>query len=229
MTARTDEPFRRPRTAQEAVLAELRTWILTRKLLPGAAIRQDAIATELGVSRVPIREALKILEGEGHVVYKPHRGYSLVELDIGDLQEIYRIRQLLEEEAVRRSLPTLGPEELERMAEAIADMEQASDDGNMTELTAANRRFHFTLFESAAMPRLQHSIKVLWDSSDPYRSLYFLDAHHRTTVNAEHRSIMAQVQRGAVEDVLDLLNQHREHAIAELSAVLDGPEPGAEA
>lgn len=215
-------PFRRPITAQEAVLAELRTWIVTRRLAPGDPIRQDAIAADLGVSRVPVREALKILEGEGHVAYRPHRGYSVIDLEFSDLVEIYRIRQLLEDEAVRISVPKLGEEEFERMEEAMADMERASRDDDLIYLTAANRRFHFTTFEAASMPRLQHYIRVLWDSSDPYRSMYFIDPEHRATVNQEHRDIMAAVRSRRIDDLLKLLERHRENAVAGLHDVL-GP------
>lgn len=82
----------RPPTAQEFVLTELRRAIVSGQLRPGAAIRQDTLAESLGVSRVPLREALKILEGEGQVTYRPHRGYFVADLSYDDLREVYRIR-----------------------------------------------------------------------------------------------------------------------------------------
>ncbi len=94
------DPFSRPPTAQEAVLVELRKEIASGALRPGEQVLQEAIADRLGVSRVPLREALKILEGEGQVVYHPHRGYFVAELSVADLVEVYRIRDLLEAEAV---------------------------------------------------------------------------------------------------------------------------------
>ena len=220
MTRGNDMSFQGPLTAQEAVLEELRSWILTRRIKPGAPIRQDTIAADLGVSRVPVREALKILEGEGHVIYRRHRGYTLVDLDVEDLVEIYRIRRLLEDEAVRVGIPNLLEDDLDRMFEAIQDMERASSEGNIIELTSANRRFHFGLFEASALPRLQNFIRMLWDSSDPYRSMYFLDEKHRNTVNREHREIIEAVRARDVETALLLLDQHRENAVGELSKVI---------
>src|SRR5674476_1570791 len=81
------EVFRRPPTAQEAVLAELRRLITAGLLRPGQQIVQDALAVQFGVSRVPLREALKILEGEGQVTYVAHRGYFVTELSLSDLIE----------------------------------------------------------------------------------------------------------------------------------------------
>ena len=97
---RSEVSFRRPPTAQEAVLAELRRAIAAGELRPGEQVLQDALAERFGVSRVPLREALKILEGEGQVTYRPHRGYFVAELDLDDLREVYRIRDLLETEAI---------------------------------------------------------------------------------------------------------------------------------
>lgn len=93
------ESMARPPTTQEFVLQELRNAIVRGELPPRQPIRQDAIAQRFGVSRVPLREALKILEAEGQVVYRPHRGYSVAELALSDLLEVYRLRQLLESEA----------------------------------------------------------------------------------------------------------------------------------
>ncbi len=225
MSSIGEHTFKRPMTAQEAALAELRSWILTRRILPGAPIRQDAIAEALGVSRVPVREALKILEGEGHVVYKPHRGYTLVQLNVNDLMEIYRIREILEAEAIRLSVPNLGAEEFERMQDAIEEMERASEEGNIIDLTAANRRFHFTMFEASGMPRLQNLILTLWDSSDPYRSVYFFEESHRQTVNEEHREIMKLVEARAVDELLVVLENHRDNAISGLTEVLGDEDP----
>lgn len=213
--------FKRPPTAQEAVLEELRRAILAGELKPGTQIVQDAFAERLGLSRVPVREALKILEGEGQVRYYPHHGYFVTELDIDELLEIYRIRELLESETVRAAVPRLSDEDLARMAQAIEDMAEAIDLGDIVSLTAANRRFHFSLFEPSDMPRFIRIIRHLWDSSDPYRSLYFAEPVHRDTVDREHRQILEAAQRRDGEALVRLLNEHRSHAIAGLKKVLE--------
>ncbi|GAB3908900.1 hypothetical protein GCM10029964_109490 [Kibdelosporangium lantanae] len=100
---------KRPPTAQEFVLDELRRLILTGEMAAGAPIRQDALAERFGVSRVPLREALRTLEGEGQVTYRPHHGYQVANLSMADLLEVYRIRELLETEATRLAVPGSPP------------------------------------------------------------------------------------------------------------------------
>jgi DNA-binding GntR family transcriptional regulator len=213
--------FRRPPTAQEAVLAELRRSILEGDLEPGAQILQDRIAEQLGVSRVPVREALKMLEGEGQVSYAPHRGYFVTELDATELMEVYEIRDILEAEAVRRALPFLGEDDFERMEAAVADMEAAENEGDIVGLTAANRRFHFALMDPCGMPRLIRIIRQLWDSTDPYRSVYFGHERHRKTVRQEHRAILKAVRKRDIEGLVRELTEHRRHAVESLRAILE--------
>jgi DNA-binding GntR family transcriptional regulator len=218
-----NEPaFRRPPTAQEAVLAELRRAIVSGELRPGQQVRQDALAERWGVSRVPLREALKILEGEGAVTYLPHRGYFVAELSVPDLEEVYRIRALLEEEAVRGTLPVLADEDLERFEAAVRDCEAAGRDGQLEEMAAANRRLHFVLYESGGRPRLVRMIRILWDATDAYRSLYYATDRNRERVQAEHRAVLDAVLARDADRAVRLLAEHREHAVAHIRAVLSG-------
>ncbi len=216
----TRQQFRRPPTAQEAVLAELRRAIISGELRPGEQVLQDALAERFGVSRVPLREALKILEGEGQVIYRPHRGYFVAELDIDDLREVYRIRDLLESEAVRVAVPKITREQITALAEALEAVEHASAAGDLQMMTEANRRFHFGLIESAGMPRLSRLVRVLWDATDVYRSLYYSDGNHREAVHDEHRAVLEAVRLGDAERAVTELRTHRDRAVSALERVL---------
>ncbi|MBT8445808.1 MAG: GntR family transcriptional regulator [Gammaproteobacteria bacterium] len=205
------EGFERPKTAQEAVLREIRVRLLDGRIQPGEAIRPDVFGAELGVSAVPVREALRILEGEGQVGYRPHRGYLVNKLEIDDLKEIHRVRELLEEEAVRCAMPRITPEHIARMGELLREMAPVQDD--VVAIKAANRRFHFTLMEAAGMPHLIRLISWLWDASEPYCSLYFMRPENQAEVDAEHQGIMTAIESGDVEATIEQLNIHRRHAL----------------
>jgi DNA-binding GntR family transcriptional regulator len=211
-------------TVQHATLLWLRDQIASGALRPGDQLRQENLAREFGVSVPPVREALKTLEAEGQVLYSPHRGYFVASLSLAELEETYRIRDLLETEAIERAVPTLGKDAIERMRDAIRDMERAHRNQDVPELTSANRRFHFTLFDAAEMPRMAEIIRVLWESSDRYRSLYFSTREHRRRVNHEHRAIMDAVRRHDAAEAVSLLRVHREHALSSLRLAIGGTE-----
>jgi len=212
--------FERPKTAQEAVLLEIRKRLLDGRLRPGEAIRPDAVGEELGMSAVPVREALRILEGEGQVKYRAHRGYLVTELDIKDIREIYSIRELLEAEAVRHAIPKLGKKHVEEMRSAMREMESAGDD--VFGLTTANRRFHFALLGAAEMPHLHRMITWLWDASEPchYRSPGFMRPENRVQVDTEHHRIIDAIAAGDTDKVIKELRAHRQHALAALETGL---------
>jgi DNA-binding GntR family transcriptional regulator len=218
--------FQKPPTAQEAVLAELRRFIVTGRLRPGEQVVQDALAAELGVSRVPLREALKILEGEGQVTYVAHRGYFVTQLSLSDLLEVYRIREILEAEAVRVGLPQMTTEDVDRLEEAEREVSAAAVAADVAKMTQANRRFHFALIEACGLPRLVRIVGLLWDATAVYRSVYFTEPHNRERVDAEHRDLVGAVKAGDVERTLRVLEQHRQHAIAALRPVLEAVAPG---
>jgi DNA-binding GntR family transcriptional regulator len=208
-------------TAQDTAIRALRERIASGRLQAGEQIRQELLAEDLGLSVIPVREALKILEAEGQVVYRPHQGYFVARLDAADLIEAYVIRDLLESEAVRRALARLGEEDFARLDDLIEDMDRHGASGDVLALTAANRQFHFTLFDAADMPRLVNFVRILWDATDPYRSLYFAAHAERELANAEHRAILAALRAGDGDKAVTLLREHRDNAITSLTAVLD--------
>jgi DNA-binding GntR family transcriptional regulator len=201
-------------TAQEVAAAALRQAILDRELRPGDKVRQEEMAKRLGVSVIPVREALRALAGEGQVTYRPHQGYVVAELDVRDLAEVYRLREILEEEAVRLALPRLDDADVDRIEALFEEVAGAPSVGAAMK---ANRRAHFVLFEAAGMPILLRHIAKLWDSTEAYRALYYA----RTNVDEEHRLIVRALRNRDAERVLGLLDEHRRRALETLAAALD--------
>lgn len=211
---------RRP-TAQDAVLAGLRTDILTGGLGPGDQVVQEALAERYGVSRVPVREALKMLEAEGQVVYHPHRGYFIAELSVADLLEVYRLRSLLEAEALRVAVPALTEPDVDAMAGLSADVDRAAAAGDVLAMTAANRRFHFAIFDAAGLPRLTRLLHQLWDATDAYRALYFRQEANRSRVADEHAGIIEALRAGQAQHVIELHEAHRGNSVDTVRAILE--------
>ena len=210
-------------TAQDAVLAALRDDIRAGHLAPGDQVVQELLAERYGVSRVPLREALKTLETEGQVVYHPHRGYFIAELSVADLLEVYRLREILEAEAIRAAVPALGDEDVDALAEMALDIDEAAERGDLAEVTARNRRFHFALYDAAGMPRLSRLLRQLWEATEAYRSLYFQEPVNRKRVSKEHAAMVKALRARDAERVVALHDQHRNSAVTAVRTMLPKP------
>jgi DNA-binding GntR family transcriptional regulator len=209
-----------PGTAQQHAVEWLRAAIVAGELVPGQRVAQEAVAARSGVSLIPVREALRILEGEGQVSYFPRRGYFVTELRIDDLEEIYELRQVLEERAVRRAVPRLGDEVLERMGDAARACSRAAAAGAVAEELAENRRFHFALFEAAGRPHAVRVIRSLWDATEAYRALYYNSPDERTAADDAHERILAAARARDADALVSELDAHRARALAVLDAIL---------
>ncbi|HEY4345970.1 MAG TPA: GntR family transcriptional regulator [Gaiellaceae bacterium] len=212
--------FLRPPSAQEAVLAELRRQIAAGELRPGEKLVADQIGLELGVSRVPVREALRVLEGEGQVVTEPHRGYFMAELSLDDLGEIYRMRQLLEAEALRSAVVRIHEAGLAEIEALLDETDQANAGGELSAYARANRRFHFAIYAASERRPLVKTIGQLWDSSEAYRALFANDESHREGAALDHRAIVAALRARDAEALVEAHDAHRERASLALGRLL---------
>lgn len=223
---RLGDNFTRPSTAQQAVLAELRRAILEGELAPGTRIVLDTIAERMGLSRVPVREALKLLEGEGQITYVAHRGYFVTQLELAELIDVYHIRGLLESDVVPMAVPRLVAEDLITMRDANETILKAASSGDISGVIAANRLFHFTLFSASGRARIVSMIRQLWDSSEPYRAVYFGEESNLQLVYSEHNAILDAARAADAVLVNELLTEHRMHAVGRLRSVLNQDQGG---
>ena len=211
-------------TAAETVLQELRSALTTGHLLPGQQLIQEDLASDLGVSRVPIRESLKILEGEGQVTYHPNRGYFVTELSADDLIELYRIREILEAEALAEALAKAVVEvsdaDIADIEAILSKVNEAAKSGDVAVLAETNRAVHFAIIELSGMNRLSRLIRQLWDASDIYRTVYFRDPVNRERIHSEHQEIMDALKSRDAQALIRAQNNHREHAVQALTTVI---------
>jgi DNA-binding GntR family transcriptional regulator len=217
---------RLPRTAEGIAALELRAAIVRGDLAPGEKILQEATAQELGVSLIPLREALKTLASEGIVTYQPQRGYFVTELPIERIRELYVARSLLEAEVERLALPKLDRDILETMHAQLRVQTRAVAEHDAVEMIAANRSFHFAIFELCGNSWLVGMVTQLWDALDPYRVLSYrrmwlqeAEQHLPEEILAEHRRILDALESDDRDSALLLLGEHRDRSQAFLAAL----------
>ena len=107
------------KTLGTATLEAMREGILNGTYAEGEQLRQDAIAADLGVSRIPVREALRQLEAEGLVVFSPHRGAIVSSLSLKEIRELFELRAEIESDLLRRAIPEMGSEDFARASEIL--------------------------------------------------------------------------------------------------------------
>ena len=209
-------------TAQDRAAAALRTAILKGGLRPGQRVNQEAWAARVGVSLIPVREALRALAGEGLVTYRQRRGYVVTELDLAELEEVYALRRLLESEALRRGVPLATAETLAALGEAADACRNAAEAGDVAGQLEANRRFHGLLHGLAGSRPLTRLIDLLWDPTEAYRALYYVLPGEAEEADRAHRAIVAAVAARDAERVVALQDAHRERALVRLRETLAG-------
>jgi len=195
-------------TVASLVVERLREKILRGDYPEGAPLRQDALAAELGVSRIPIREALRQLEAEGLVTFSPHMGAVVSSLSLEGIQELFDLRALIESDLLRRAIPLLDREELDR-AEAVLDAyEAAFQQRDVAAWGRLNWDFHSTLLWAAGRPLTMGILEKLHNQSGRYLRMQLALTHGEDRASREHRAILKAVRRKEVDRACALLRDH---------------------
>jgi DNA-binding GntR family transcriptional regulator len=213
-----------PSTIADYVLQELRTGILSGKYPVGSKLDQQALATELGASHIPIRESLRQLEAEGLVRILPRRGAFVSELSIAELREIYLIRQALEPIATRLAVPHLSPSTVQRLRGVIDRMSHLYEDQERWQ--QLNRQFHFAIYTDAQSPFLLQFIGLLWDRSSLFRNYYTRLETHRDHSQQAHTEILDACVGHDAEAAASAMTDHIQEASREFTkdgTSVDGP------
>lgn len=159
-------------SAVNRVCEYLRANIVRGELLPGTWLRPDEIAEELGVSRMPIREALQRLEAESYVVCHAHRGWTVASLTADDVEELYLMRGALQGLATRLAAPLLTDDDLSRMEALLCRMRELRSVSDVMVFLYRDWEFHDVLYAAAKRPRLYQRIHALRQNAARYARLY---------------------------------------------------------
>jgi DNA-binding GntR family transcriptional regulator len=210
-------PLRRYVTARQMALEIIRERIISGHLKPGARLDVETLSQEIGISHIPIREALGALEAEGLVMISPHRSIRVADLTPEMLQEIYAIRLRLEPfaagiGALRITEPELQEMErlLKRMRSLTEELENAEEDQEILELSRVNRTYHFVLYKASGLLRLCRILSVLWDDSQRYIMTYIQQRSWRSRALYEHEAIYNAVLQRDIAEVERLITVNLE-------------------
>jgi DNA-binding GntR family transcriptional regulator len=176
-----------PRTREEFVADRLRAAILRGDLKPGERLDENAIATLLGVSRTPVRSALRALAAESLIELHPHRGAIVTELTSDELEEIYLVREILEGMAARLAAPNMNDERIAALRVILEELENATDPD---EWLALNDRFHHAIYQAANRPRMLSIIEHVRNIAAPYIRAFVADAAHMESSREDHRRML---------------------------------------
>lgn len=209
----------------EIVLQRLRHSFLNARFRPGDPIRVDQMAAELGVSAVPVREALRVLSAEGRVIYTSRKGYTVASLSAGEVEELFLICGLLESEALKRGVPALDAADVGRMRQLHDEMERTSTRHALWRKVQVHQDFHFIPIERAGLTRVAAELRRLWGHTDHYRGLYsFVEGPVLERMTRQHRELMDACQAGDAAGVVRIMDEHRATGLAGLAESL-GPVP----
>ena len=175
---------------RDVVFLKLREAILKEELPPGTRLMEVHLASELGVSRTPVREAIRMLEEEGLAVVQPGRGAKVAKMTEKDLDDVLQIRSALDALAVRLSCSHRTDEDLEKIHAAMLDFEKATSiPNNLNGIAEADEAFHDRIYDSTGNPKLSIMITNIRQQMFRYRYEYIKDTSAYPRLIKEHRTI----------------------------------------
>lgn len=202
--------------ASQRIAAALAQRILDGELAPGARIKQDELARELQSSRIPVREALRILAARGLVTLRSNSGAWVSRMSREDLEVSYKIRERLEPLLLAESLQRLTDAQVTRMRDLQDEIESTED---VERFLVLDRELHWTSYAGHRAQQLADIIERLWDTTQHYRRAFTRLAGRRRAwvINAEHRLLIEAVAARDIEGAGTVLAQHIRRTRVELA------------
>ena len=201
------------------ILDELRGIILDGGVPPGSAIPVDAVAAAFGVSRIPVREALMTLIGEGLVDHRPNAGYRVAMMTAPEFSEIYLVREALETAALRASVALATADDHDEARDALGALDAAilAYDGRLYH--RESRRFHLALIRPCRMRRLLHMLDAAWNMTEPLQPMSQLGGTERALLHADHAGMLAAFCAGDAERLTAVFADHHHRLQSAIGAL----------
>lgn len=221
----TKKPAFKPLKAQtlkDTVYQELFQAIVSGRLEPGTRLVLETVAQQLGVSIMPVREAIRKLEA-GELVTVQNRRITVKELSVQNVADILKVRILLEGYAASEATRFVTPEILTRAEEYLAEMDRTDD---IEEYLLANRAFHNTIYRASGNPILQETIDTLWKRYSPYLHILLDNLLDWKTeaYQANHLGMLDSLRAGDGEGVRDWVEQDLKQAARAILEMLQAKD-----
>ncbi|MDE1168685.1 MAG: GntR family transcriptional regulator [Pseudomonas sp.] len=204
--------------ARSVIEEQLRNAILDGRLPPGMALRQQELATLFGVSRMPVREALRQLEAQSLLKVVTHKGAVVAPLIDEDAVDTYRLRQLLETEALRQSIPLLDDEDI---AKARGYIDQLETETSLHEMCRLNRLFHLSLYAKTENRKLLRLIESELNEEERFLRFHLSSMGLGKPTQEDHTELVDAVQKRDVEGAVGILHEHLAKAASTVKVFLD--------
>ena len=208
------------RTKTAMAYEQLRRWIVSGRLAPGQRLDQEWLAAELGVSRMPLRQALLRLEADGLIQNEPHRSAVVAPLSLAELTDVYAARLAIETMLAEAGAARSAEQDFALMEQAIAAQRDAVAAGQLGQFVASDRGFHFTLYRASGYARAVETASRLRDLADRYIWQYARYRSGAAQSVTEHERILGSCRQGRADEVRRLTQDHVNHGLAVLSQLV---------
>lgn len=206
---------------RDVVFQTLRQAILRGEIRPGERLMEIHLAQKLGVSRTPVREAIRMLELEGLVTTIPRRGAVVADITVSDMEDVLEVRLALEELAVQIVCKRLTKEQLDELKGLAAGFRRTLDGDDVGECAQADMAFHEAIYNATGNKRLVQILNNLREQMYRYRMEYLKDRSSHQVLAEEHAEILQALEDRDEQKALEATRRHiarqREHIIAELT------------
>ncbi|HPZ77016.1 MAG TPA: GntR family transcriptional regulator [Thermosynergistes sp.] len=209
-----DLKIRDYKNAREAAFEKIKEAIIKGHFKPGEKLVEQTLAQEMGVSRTPVREAIRRLEAEGFVVSIPRKGVVVSRADKEEIVQLYSIRAELEGLAARWAIENADEDDIRKLDEAISRMEETAASGDLDGVVQSNALFHDAIAQASKSRILCTLLKTLQDNIQRFRFQSLHLPGRPEAALAEHKEIVAAIKEKKAEEADRLLKEHLQNACA---------------
>lgn len=205
---------------RDVVFNTLREAILKGELKPGERLMELQLAAKLGVSRTPIREAIRMLEQEGLAVTVPRKGAEVAKMTEKDMEDVLQIREALDELAVSIACEQITREEIEELKETMREFEESAKTRDVRKIAGADVKFHDIIYQATRNPKLVNMLSNLREQMYRYRVEYLKDEKNYPMLVREHSQIVAGLSEKNKDKVTAAMHQHVRNQVMAVKEII---------